>query len=696
MDVMKSKTIQIPKLSNFGFVKLSEYPTKRELNEFKFSMFILLESNLFYFYEKKNKTDIIDNGLSVEHPKEIKLTLDALGKIQDLFNEVTLNKCYQLTGVSLNNLLGIIENNPVTLKINYVTLQTKRKSCTQIDFPQIQPVASMELPVLNSTNQSIDEVDRERITDDYPVNISDGSDAEFRKNINKETKRFSSEINKSIQDFLKNINSNQSQNSKTNSSPRPNVLRVNDYHLLEQLKLDLTEKENEYNALLYSLKKIAGEVYRKGPFTEKERSIILAGELAKIESATSTQIQSLFSAASVEQYNRKDLALSNTIKIDSVDVDLSKIFPEKKSLHLIKQLHTINSNHQTDLNKLVMEVLAVLNQAILKINQMYSSDITDKVTDPNVESSNYNDEDFAQKYVDLYIEANKKLKEMKEQVISQLNSFEEDGYLPYISEKHRYKAREFAQDPSGIYFNEINTIRQEIEKQEWIAAKITRKMIIDIHNVKSERVAMAEIALYLNSGIDFSDLKRKFITTKTKFEDIQKNKSSFTQHESGAMQKKIDYFMQLLQLEQSKRQKQIKDFESLIDNQLALISSNNVPYFIIELIGFFKQEINAYKACDTSLNDLVRNINCSIPAFLTQANLEGLPYYGNQNKEFLLTFFNVTDLVLNLLTTDSKKRVHFFSQEIKEIEYTKSLEQLTSIIVSVAQLLREQEVANYY
>lgn len=678
MDVMKSKTIQIPKLSNFGFVKIAEYPTKRELNEYKFSMFILLESNLFYFYEKKNKTDIIDNGLLVEQPKEIKLTFDALGKIQDLFNEVILNKCYQLTEVSLNKLLGIIENNPVTLKITHVTLQTKRKSCSQFDFPQIQPVASMDVPILNSTNQSIDEVDRERISEDYPVNAWDGSDAEFRKNINEETKRFSSEINKSIQDFLKNINSKQSQNSKTHSTSHSNVLRVNDHHLSEQLKLDLTEKENEYNTLLYSLKKIASEVYRKGPFTEKEGSIIVAGELAKIERATSTQIQSLFSAASMEQDNRKDLALSNTIRIDSVDVDLSKIFHEKP-LHLITQLHTINSNPQTDLNQLVEDVLAVLNQAILKINQMYCSDIADKVTDLNVESSNHNDEDFAQQYVDLYIEANMKLKEMREQIISQLNSFEEDGYLPYISEKHRHKAREFAQDPSGIYFNENNAIRQEIEKKEWMAAKITRKMIIDIRNVKSEKVAMAEIALYLNSGIDFSDLKRKFIATKTKFEDIQKNKSSLTQHESGSMQKKIDYFMELLQREQSKRQKQIKDFESLLDNQLALISSNNVPYFIIQLIGFFKQEINAYKACDTSLSDLIRNINFSIPSYLTQENLEGLSYYGNQNKEFLLTFFNAMDLVLNLLTTDSKKRVHFFSQEIKEIEYTKTLEQLTNI-----------------
>lgn len=675
---MKDKTIESNKTSNFGLVKKSEYPTKRELSEFKYSMYILTEDDLFYFYEKKNRTDIMDQGLSVEQPKELKLTADALGKIKDLFKDVTLNKCYQLTEFSLKKLLEILENNSVTLKITQVTLRTKRKKVCHIDFPQLQLEILEEVPSQNSTNQSTDA--SKRGAADKP------SDKSITTSYNSKT--LSSELNKSIQDFLGT--GRLKQNAKTNNNATSDALRSDEQ--LEHLKLDLLQKEIKYNKLLYAVKKTVGEVYAKTYATEKERSVIIASELAKIERTTTTQIKNLFINASIEQYKRDAPVLLKTIRTDSKDIDLSKIFSEKP-FDLIKQLQTINPKPQTDLKQFVTELITVLNRAILKINQMYCPDTIKKIPkESDVEGS---EEDFAQQYVDMHIDANKQLKEIKEQITSQLNSFEEDGYLSYISAKHQYKAREFAQDKSGIYFNEMSAIKQELEEKKQEAAKIQKKMIFDIHTAKSEKIAMAEMELYLNFGIDFSDLRKNFIETQKRIGELRHSKSSFTQQESESLQKKIELFMKMLKLEQLKRQEKIKDFESFLDEQRTLVSINIAPHFMISLVSCFKKEVNSYKFCDISLNELIRNINYAIQTHLTQENLEKLPYYGNQKKEFLLNFFDVMNVIFNLFDTDSTKTAHFFSREIKEIEYAKAFEQFTKIIANVTHLLGEQKEVQF-
>ncbi|WP_298623906.1 hypothetical protein [uncultured Legionella sp.] len=686
---MKDKTIQNKELSQFGLVKISGNPTKEDLHEFRYSMYILTETQLFLFQK--------GDSLSAEQTLKIEISDICHEKIQELFKEAIVNKRYQLTKFKLNTLIELIDNNTLMTKTRHVQLQTKRKR-NYIDFPEPQPFSVNEMTNNNSINSHINGV----VDDIKPSENSIFPSSEvvigFRENINIESRRLSSEINKSIQDFLNNTSIKQDKNTKNNVQVRTDALRVNKNQLPEHLVLDLINKENEYNKLLHSIQIIINEIHNYGALTEKKTSIIKSCELAKIEKTTTTQIKSLLISAAKEKEKKESSLLSSTIILDPIDSDLSAIFKEE-TVDLITKLQTIKLKSHINIQELLTNIITEFNHAIFKINLMYcpppikklSKDIDtqDSIQPPN------NNENYAQRYIEIHTDAKKQVHVLKERLIKLLKSFEENGYFKYLSEKLMFNALEFSSNKNGIYFNSIRDIEQEIIERKQIAVNIEKKMIIDIHSTKSQQMAIAEIELYLNHGIDFYDLRKNFSENQKKCEQIQKNKSVFTSIEVKSLQKKSDYFIEALRQEQQKRQNKIRDCEAFLDNCLSTAGKKHLPEFIISLIINLKKEMISYKLCDTSSKNLIMNMNCTIKKHLTEHNLENLPFYGNQNKEFLLDFFDVINEVLNAFTTDSNKSPMFFSREIKEIEHAKTIEQLTQFILNITQLLQERLEIKY-
>ena len=686
---MKDKTIQNKKLSNFGLVKMSGYPTQEDLNEFRFSMYILTETKLFFFHK--------GDSLSAEQTQRIVISDIGLEKIQGLFKEAILNKRYQLTEFNLNKLVELIDNNVLIIKTPQISLQTKRKKKYCIEFPEPQLFTINEVTNQLSINKCNEEIVEDIIPSEAPVSPSSEVVIGLRENINIGTRRLSSEINKSIQDFLNNTSIKQAQNIKNNAPLRAS--RAYENKLPEHLLLELTQKEKKYNKLLHSIQLIIKEVHDNGSITEKQTSIVKISELAKIEKATTTKIKSLLIAAAMEKEKTDSPVMVATIIVDSYDADLSTIFKEE-TFDLTTRLQTIKLKNNIDIQQLITDIITEFNQAIVKINKMYCpypmKELSKDIYSRDSIQISYENENFAQQYIDIHADAKKQIQELKDKLINQLKTFEENEYFKYLSDKLMLKALEFSVNKNGIYFNTISDIEQEITNKKQIAAEIENDMIIDIHTTKSQQMAIAEMELYLSHGIDFYDLRKNFIENQKKYDNIQKSKLTFTSIEADSLQKKSDYFIEALKREQKIRQDKIKDCEAFLDFYLSTSGKKILPEFIISLILNLKQEIISYKSCDTSSKNLIKNLDRAIKEHLTEQNLEKLPFYGNQNKEFFLDFFDIVNQVLNTLTNDSSKSPMFFSREIKEIEHAKTIEQLTKFIFNITQILSERlEVKTY-